>query len=326
MNMQKNFDYKNKYLKYKTKYNELKNKYMIGGYNYNNFNLIKLDSSNKRTILENPLFNFNKEIKLVLLICDFLKSFKNINANAKIKLIDKIKDELFEITKLNDIKCMNNNKFIDKIFYNICDENNIKKQKNLFYNVYRENIYGANDMFEDGEFMRTDCIGNDCMFLNCIINKNLDSDSYIVYYIDKNYKMVMMVNNSNFVQLNPMSNVSEHIFIHKLPSTELLERIYGKKNNNMAIKLHKYAIQELKPNIVVSAPLKIMESVFEKLCDEQILSEISKDYMISFFSKGKKNAVEMKYGYNYIKTYGSDVFCYEPTKIYFVKKTDHIIS
>ena len=286
--MENNFNYKSKYFKYKMKYFELK-KNMIGGeYNYDNFNLIKLDSLNKYDILTNSSLNLRKEMKLIYLIHLFLLHILQNRKNNE--LAEQIKNELFEITKLNDIKCMNVCEFIDKVFGDINNKSNIKKQFSLFSFDYKNNIYGFNNIDKDDLFMRNGGINNSDMFLDCLY-KNLDANSYIVYYIDKNYKMIMMVNNSNFDQLNPYPNVSEHIFIHKLPSTELIEKIYGKKNFDMAIKLHKYAIQKLKPNYVVSAPLTIMKPIFKKLCDEQILVEMSTEHMLNFFYHAKKNEV-----------------------------------
>ena len=43
-------------------------------------------------------------------------------------LIEQIKILLLEITGLNEINCINTSEFIEKIFGNISDVNNLKKQ------------------------------------------------------------------------------------------------------------------------------------------------------------------------------------------------------
>lgn len=335
--MKANIFYKDKYFKYKMKYNNLKK--MNGGYNYSNFGIINLDPLNRAEILENPLLNLKKEIKLTYLICEFLSLLKKNKLSEQIsddafeitkltklnELSEQIKNELFLITKLNDIKCMDVYEFIEKILPNINDKINYKKQHDLFYSTYKKNTYGLDEITPDGEFVNTPCAGRvNCMFLQCL-DKSLEADSYIVYYIDKNYKMIMVVNNSNFIQINN-SSISEHIFIHKFPSTELTERIYGKKNFDMAIKLHKYAVQQLKPNFVVSSPIPIMIPIFKKLCEENIFVEVDKTNFIPFFRYGKKNKVNVISDTSYLESMGPDVFCFEPDHIYWVMKNINLID
>lgn len=92
--------------------------------------------------------------------------------------------------------------FIEKILPNINDKINYKKQHWLFYSTYKKNTCGFDEITPNDEFVNTPCEWRvNCMFLQCL-NKSPDADSYIVYYIDKNYKMIMVVNNSNFIQLN----------------------------------------------------------------------------------------------------------------------------
>ena len=142
------------------------------------------------------------------------------------------------------------------------------------------------------------------MFLNCLIAKTLDASQYLFYYIDNNYKIMMVVNKSIW----DFGTISEHIYIHKFPSTILTEKLFGKNHLNMAENLHKYAIQELKPNYIVSAPLPIMIPIFNKLCQDGILVETSNliDIIVSYSEK--------------------EVFCIKPTHMYWINVYDNLIQ
>lgn len=77
------------------------------------------------------------------------------------------------------------------------------------------------------------------------------------------------------------------------------------KNFDMAIELHKYAVQQLKPNFVVSSPIPIMIPIFKKLCEENIFVEVDKTNFIPFFRYGKKNKVNVVSDTSYLESMGT---------------------
>ena len=276
-------------------------------YKFENFGFIQLDPSNKKVILENELFNFNKELKLIDLISKLFiprPDDGEPQITMDYDIIIKIKNILFEITKIDDILIMDNNAFMEHIFGDLMDRENNIKQYEFYTGAIKYNIYGFDKFRTIDDKEKLWGYSNRKMFLNCILTKNLSADSYIFYYMDNNYKMVMMVNKSEWGVTEGKFTISEHIFIHKLPSTILIEKLFGQQYFDMASKLHKYAIQVLKPTYIVSAPLEIMIPVFNKLCEEKIL-----------LYQNMNNMIEQE----------QHKFCYKPTKIYAVIKNNDLI-
>lgn len=303
-------NWKHKYLKYKSKYLILKG----GEPNRENFGFIQLDSSGKKSILTNPLFNLENETKLIDLVCKFLTP-KNFDGYSWDNIgefifsndyIQEIKTKLVEITGLVDIGYMLDEQFIEIIFGDLRDKKNLEKIIKYYRDDIKYNIYGFDKFvkFEHDEKEKIWGYTGYRMFLNCAIAKTLDATQYIFYYIENNYKIMMLVNKS----LWEFGTICEHIYIHKLPSTILIEKIFGKNHRNMAENLHKYAIQELKPNYIVSAPLPIMIPIFNKLSESGILFEIPNPFDTSTRPD-----------------YVTEVFCTVPTRMYWVNINDNLI-
>ena len=95
-----------------------------------------------------------------------------------------------------------------------------------------------------------------------------DYNMNIVYYKDGYNKMCMMVNQNFYPK------ISEHMFIHRLPSSLLYSKITGIRFESNVLKLHKYAIKIYKPKFIVSSPVNYMISFFSKLVDYKIIEEI----------------------------------------------------
>lgn len=253
-------------------------------YDINKFGYFKL---NETTLLNDNYFDLKTELILVDLISQFLPSpfvsdeYIN-NFEFDYDIADKIKNLFTQITKSDS--STNTDDFIIKIFGNLADKSNIKKQSRIFTSDIKMNIYG----FDNIDQKTDNPVGyeNNCALIEHILSKKIKAESYIFYYVDKNYKIMMMVNKSILPNLyncasdtninsNNSSIISEHIYIHKSVSTILYERLYGKNYIDMPKKLHMFAIQQIKPKYLVSTPLPVMVPIFEKLCDDNILKKVN---------------------------------------------------
>jgi hypothetical protein len=275
---------KYKYFKYKNKYINLK-KNQLGGYDINNFGYIKLNEETKSEIFNDSRFNFNKQIQLVDLIKQLYENLikETIDLEENDNLIDKIKNIYYEITNEERIKHIPKNIFIEKIFGDLTNKINRDKQYLFWIETLIYNIYG----FSYIDYREDKIIYNDYstlnMFINCVINKILVSDSYLFFYIDGNYKIVMIVNNGLY---NNETNVSEHIFIHKLPSTIISEKLFDLSNIPMALHLHKYSIQILQPDYIMSNPIGVMKIIFKQMTETSILEKLDLEFTTASDSKG----------------------------------------
>ena len=268
-----------------------------------NFGYISLNPSNIASIMDGTVIDSQgnmidlqllKEIILIDLIsqfipnpCGFIESGYIDHFVFNYEIVDKIKKLLAEITSCPEIGDLENHEFTEKIFGNLSDRQNLEKQSNFYIGDIKNNIFGFGYINSNGRpFQYTN------MFLRNAFVKELDCDKNICYYIKENFKIMMMVNTSEW---DNGVLISEHIFIHKFPSTLLFEKIYGKTHDNMAQSLHEYAIQTFMPNYVVSAPLKIMIPIFDKMCSDNVLHEVN----VPFLSD-------------------EETFCAKPTKMYCV--------
>ena len=270
---------------------------------FNNFGHINLNSSNIASMMDGTVIDSQgntinlqllKETMLIDLISQYLPDLCGFYESNYIdqyvfdnEIVDKIKKLLAEITSCPEIENLENHEFVKKIFGNLSCRQNLEKQSKLYIGDIKNNIFGFRCVNSNGK-----PFGYSNMFLKNVFVKKLNCDKNICYYIKGNFKMMMMVNTSNW---NDNILISEHIFIHKFPSTLLFEKIYGKTHNNMALLLHKYAIQTFNPNYVVSAPLNIMVPIFDNMCSNNILNEVD-----PMFSSDE------------------GVFCIKPNKMYFV--------
>ena len=271
------------------------------------FHCVELDKDNKIKSLEKiSEINFLNEIKLSFYIKMWYYCYNNKHNENNQYL------NIF----VNYISSLLNNKYNNVIIENKLLKNNsdIKKERNL-WDSYIYDIYGMNlqlfcnalpNILNDGliniinsfmnfknigeieksDFMESNVGDNEnSYFLKCM-KKEIESESHIVYYIDGEYKICMIVN--TFVENE--KRYSEHIFIHKLPSTVIYYKLNDKnKHKQMAKYLHLYAINKFKPNYIISAPLDIMLPIFGSLEKDGILKEIDKTYFpITFNQYNKK--------------------------------------
>ena len=134
------------------------------------------------------------------------------------------------------------------------------------------------------------------LFRKCLLPSTLREDVEKYIFMEKNTKMYMMVNVIENIK------ISEHIYIHRLPSafikrlkdklenpdkdnipsnfSKKLQRIQNpsKKDKDalfLSKKMHEFAISVIKPDYVVSNPLEVMKIVFKVLEDENIVTLVS---------------------------------------------------
>jgi len=118
------------------------------------------------------------------------------------------------------------------------------------------------------------------LFRKCLLPSTLREDVEKYIFMEKNTKMYMMVNVIENIK------ISEHIYIHRLPSA-FIKRLKDKLENPdknkdkdkdplfLSKQMHKFAISVIKPDYVVSNPLEVMKIVFKVLEDENIVTLVS---------------------------------------------------
>ena len=118
------------------------------------------------------------------------------------------------------------------------------------------------------------------LFRKCLLPSTLREDVEKYIFMEKNTKMYMMVNVIENIK------ISEHIYIHRLPSA-FIKRLKDKLENPdknkdkdkdplfLSKQMHKFAISVIKPDYVVSNPLEIMKTVFKELEKENIVTLVS---------------------------------------------------
>jgi hypothetical protein len=119
---------------------------------------------------------------------------------------------------------------------------------------------------------------------SCLFSDNRLQDD-VEKYIFKEEKsnLMMLVNVINGTGMhNEKIKIAEHIYIHRSPSSFIKKWLIKLKSNlvkepPLAKLLHEYAISIIKPQYIVSHPLKVMDPIFTELRDEGILEEIPKN-------------------------------------------------
>ena len=131
---------------------------------------------------------------------------------------------------------------INILFRQINTFTKLKKICIFYVELYRQTIGHYSDSFYIEESEYPDC----------------NNKRYLVTYNDE---LSMFISNGKFID-----NIiySEHIFISRLPSLILSSYFTGIREPNIAPLLHLYGLKLFRPNYVLSAPLDIMDSIFNR--------------------------------------------------------------
>ena len=295
--------YKSKYLKYKSKYLKYK---QVGGDIFFNHRTVNFD-------------NLNNSLEFSELILSIITNINNITYDAN--NIEKLE---FELNKLFDDNINNlieilQNLLPDDHTFNLefdlnpnseIYQDSIEKRTNFFNSIYKVKNYLITDISILRENINNRLNYWDDLTINTIRLKSLCTRkrkirykmelNNEVYITDNNYEIMYMYVNLLNIEYNKEQKLgSEHIYIYRNPIYLILEyfKLYT-RIPNLAYKLHMYAILSFQPDYIFTDPLKSINSVFDTLVKNNILS-FSRDILTIDNDKKRKYWCEHNQEYIY---------------------------
>lgn len=118
------------------------------------------------------------------------------------------------------------------------------------------------------------------MVEDCMLSLTSTDNTYMVIHDESQTYMVI-----NKFQVPTYGKVTEHIYIHRVPSRMLADSVLKRRYGDIAVQMHSFVLKTFHPDYMVSTPLSIMELTFEKFVQRGLITNITETSLNDFLDK-----------------------------------------